>query len=56
MNLTIRTLAKRLMRFVWTDVDKDVLKILYENFIRAETRKRLGEYYTPQTGSPKNGE
>jgi SAM-dependent methyltransferase len=43
----IRTLAKRLMRFVWADVSQDVLKILYENFIGAETRKRLGEYYTP---------
>jgi SAM-dependent methyltransferase len=43
----IRTLAKRLMRFVWSDVHQDVLKILYENFIGSETRKRLGEYYTP---------
>ncbi len=43
----IRTLAKRLMRFVWSDVHQDVLKILYENFIGTETRKRLGEYYTP---------
>jgi len=43
----IRTLAKRLMRFVWSEVDQDILKILYENFIGRETRKRLGEYYTP---------
>lgn len=43
----IRTLAKRLMRFSWSDVDQDVLKILYENFIGKETRKKLGEYYTP---------
>jgi len=43
----IRTLAKRLMRFVWSDVDQDVLKVLYENFIGTDTRKRLGEYYTP---------
>lgn len=43
----IRTLSRRLIRFVWTDVDQDVLKILYENFIGAETRRRLGEYYTP---------
>lgn len=43
----IRTLAKRLMRFAWTDVNQDVLKILYENIIGTETRKRLGEYYTP---------
>jgi hypothetical protein len=43
----VRTLAKRLARFVWADVDQDILKILYENFIGSETRKRLGEYYTP---------
>jgi type I restriction-modification system DNA methylase subunit len=43
----IRTLAKRLMRFVWSDVNQDVLKILYENIIGTETRKKLGEYYTP---------
>lgn len=43
----IRTLAKRLMRFVWSDVNQDILKVLYENFIGSETRKKLGEYYTP---------
>jgi hypothetical protein len=43
----IRTLAKRLMRFVWSEVNQDVLKILYENIIGTETRKKLGEYYTP---------
>ena len=43
----VRTLAKRLMRFVWGDVEQDILKILYENFIGTETRKKLGEYYTP---------
>jgi N-6 DNA Methylase len=43
----VRTLAIRLGRFVWSDVHQDVLKVLYESFIGAETRKRLGEYYTP---------
>jgi N-6 DNA Methylase len=43
----IRTLAKRLARFEWTAVEQDVLKVLYESIIGAETRKRLGEYYTP---------
>ena len=28
-------------------VDQDVLKVLYESVIGADTRKRLGEYYTP---------
>jgi hypothetical protein len=43
----IRTLSKRLSRFDWSAVEQDVLKVLYESVIGAETRKRLGEYYTP---------
>jgi SAM-dependent methyltransferase len=43
----IRSLARRLSRFDWGSVDQDVLKVLYESVIGAETRKRLGEYYTP---------
>lgn len=43
----IRTLARRLSRFDWRAVEHDVLKILYESVISAETRKKLGEYYTP---------
>lgn len=43
----IRALARRLSRFDWAAVNQDVLKVLYESVIGAETRKRLGEYYTP---------
>jgi hypothetical protein len=43
----IRTLSRRLARFDWSAVEQDVLKVLYESVIRAETRKRMGEYYTP---------
>ncbi|WP_433419771.1 N-6 DNA methylase [Microtetraspora malaysiensis] len=43
----IRTLARRLARFDWANVEHDVLKVLYESIIGSETRKRLGEYYTP---------
>ncbi len=43
----IRTLSKRLSRFNWGSVEQDVLKTLYESIIGTETRKRLGEYYTP---------
>jgi SAM-dependent methyltransferase len=43
----VRTMARRVARFDWTNVDHDVLKVLYESVIGAETRKRLGEYYTP---------
>jgi hypothetical protein len=43
----VRTLARRLGRFDWRAVEHDVLKVLYESIIAAETRKKLGEYYTP---------
>lgn len=43
----VRTLARRLSRFDWTNVEHDVLKVLYESIIGSETRKQLGEYYTP---------
>src|SRR5690606_27388133 len=43
----VRDLARRLGRFDWSAVEHDVLKILYESVIGAETRKKLGEYYTP---------
>lgn len=41
------TLVQRLSRFNWRDVSHDVLKVLYESVITAETRHSLGEYYTP---------
>lgn len=43
----ISALARRLARFDWSHVDHDVLKVLYESVISAETRRSLGEYYTP---------
>lgn len=43
----VRSLARRVGRFQWQDVGGDVLKVLYESVITAPTRKRLGEYYTP---------
>ncbi|MPZ64541.1 MAG: N-6 DNA methylase [Pseudonocardiaceae bacterium] len=43
----VRTMARRLARFDWSAVEYDVLKVLYESIIGAQTRKRLGEYYTP---------
>ncbi len=43
----VRSLARRVGRFRWDEVGGDVLKILYESVITAPTRKRLGEYYTP---------
>lgn len=43
----VTALARRLARFDWSAVEHDVLKVLYESVISAETRKTLGEYYTP---------
>jgi SAM-dependent methyltransferase len=43
----VRDIARRVDRFEWAEVDHDVLKILYESVIDETTRKRLGEYYTP---------
>jgi SAM-dependent methyltransferase len=43
----VKTLAQRLSRFDWDNVEHDVLKVLYESVIPAKTRKKLGEYYTP---------
>jgi SAM-dependent methyltransferase len=43
----VRSLARRVGRFQWRHVGGDVLKVLYESVITAPTRKKLGEYYTP---------
>jgi hypothetical protein len=43
----VRALARRIGRFDWSAVEHDVLKVLYESVISTETRKKLGEYYTP---------
>ena len=43
----IRTLAHRLSRFAWDEVEHDVMKVLYESVISTEQRHSLGEYYTP---------
>ena len=43
----VRTLARRLTRFAWDQVEHDVMKVLYESVISTSERHRLGEYYTP---------
>lgn len=43
----VRSLAARIAKFDWSQVEHDVLKHLYESVISAETRMALGEYYTP---------
>lgn len=43
----VSSLARRLERFDWGSVTHDVMKTTYESVIAVETRRRLGEYYTP---------
>jgi len=43
----VRSLARRLKRFSWSEAEHDVMKTLYESVIDVEQRKALGEYYTP---------
>lgn len=43
----LRTLARRLSRFNFSDPSHDILKVLYESVIDQRTRHNLGEYYTP---------
>lgn len=43
----IARVIRRISVFDWSNVEHDVLKILYESIINADTRKGLGEYYTP---------
>ena len=41
------SLARRLSQFDWAATSHDAMKTIYESIIAPETRKALGEYYTP---------
>ena len=43
----VASVARRLELFDWGCVPHDVMKTIYESVITVETRRRLGEYYTP---------
>ncbi|MGP4994588.1 N-6 DNA methylase [Glutamicibacter ardleyensis] len=43
----VQQVVRRVSMFDWSETQHDVLKVLYESVINAETRKGLGEYYTP---------
>ena len=43
----VSALARRLHQFDWSSVSHDAMKTIYESIIVVETRRRLGEYYTP---------
>ena len=46
-NAVLYDIAKSIECFDWSDIDHDVLKVLYQSVIAPEVRKSLGEYYTP---------
>jgi len=43
----IKNVVRRVNKFDWRGANHDVLKHLYESVIDQDTRKNLGEYYTP---------
>ncbi len=43
----VAALARRLNQFDWASTRHDAMKTLYESVIGVDTRKKLGEYYTP---------
>ena len=43
----VSSLARRLSQFDWAATQHDAMKTIYESIISPETRKTLGEYYTP---------
>ena len=47
LNYTLRTVLKRLNRFNFEYVNRDILGHVYEDYLPKKERKELGEYYTP---------
>ena len=43
----VKTLARRVARFEWSNAPADAGAILYETVIPPDERRQLGEYYTP---------
>ena len=43
----LRTLARRIAKFDWSQAPNDIAAILYETVIPTDERRQLGEYYTP---------
>ena len=43
----LRTLARRVAKFDWSQAPNEIASILYETVIPPDERRQLGEYYTP---------
>ena len=48
LNENIRKTLRRLNRFNFLEVNRDILGDVYQGFLPPEERKRLGEFYTPK--------
>ena len=48
LNYCIRKVLRRLNRFDFTNVDRDILGDVYQGYLPSDERKRLGEFYTPK--------
>jgi len=48
LNHQIKKCLRRLNRFDFTEVNRDVLGDVYQGYLPSDERKRLGEFYTPK--------
>lgn len=48
LNYSIRKAFKRLNRFDFAKVDRDILGDVYQGYLPSDERKQLGEFYTPK--------
>jgi len=48
LNLKIRDALRKMHRFDFSEVDRDVLGDVYQGYLPSDERKRLGEFYTPK--------
>jgi type I restriction-modification system DNA methylase subunit len=48
LNYQIKNCLRRLNRFDFTEVNRDILGDVYQGYLPSAERKRLGEFYTPK--------
>lgn len=48
LNYQIKTCLRRLNRFDFAEVNRDILGDVYQGYLPPDERKRLGEFYTPK--------
>lgn len=48
LNYEVKKILRKLNRFDFTQVDRDILGDVYQGYLPPDERKRLGEFYTPK--------